>query len=63
MAGSVQHAFAVLRGGRTGDPNEAKGLLDSLSPEALAARARSESKTNSRPKSYARKYRMGMRVY
>ena len=65
MASSVKHAFAVLRGGRTGDPNAAQGLLDSLPPHQLAARSRAEERSN-RPKppsSYAKKYRMGMRVY
>lgn len=46
-----------------GNPEEAAGLLNNQSPEMIAARARSESKTNSRPKSYAKKYKMGMKVY
>jgi len=60
---SIQHAFGILKGGRSGDVEEASNFLGSMSPNTLRARAISESKTNSRPKSYAKKYRMGMKVY
>lgn len=63
MISSVGQAFGILRGRRMGSPEEAAGLLNNQSPEMIAARARSESKTNSRPKSYAKKYKMGMKVY
>lgn len=60
---SVGRAFGILTGRQQGDPDEAKGFLDGKSYGQIKAQARSESKTNSRPKSYAKKYRMGMKVY
>jgi len=63
MASSVSHAYGILKGYRTGNPEEAQGFLNSQSSGQLLARGRSESKTNSRPKSYAKKRRMGTRVY
>lgn len=57
--GSVSRSYSILRGRRPGDQQEAANFLDSLSPGSAQARNRSESKTNSRPKSYAKKYKMG----
>lgn len=59
---SVGRAYGILRGYQSGDPEEAKGFLDSKSTDQLRAQSRNESKTNSRPKFY-KKYRMGMKVY
>lgn len=59
---SVSRAYGILNGHQSGDPEEAKGFLDSKSYGQIKAQARSESKTNSRPKFY-KKYRMGMKVY
>ena len=58
---SVGQAFAILKGRRQGDQNEAKGFLDSLSPAELKERNRQESKArgSARPK---KAYKLGERL-
>lgn len=63
MVSSVGQAWAIMKGRRMGNQNEAAGLLEGMPPGVRKARQVSEAKTNSRPKSYANKYRMGMRLY
>ena len=55
---SVGHSYAVLRGRRTGDPEQAQQFLMSMPPEEQRARNRSESRLRSVRK---RKYKMGRR--
>ena len=63
MVSSVGQAWAIMKGRRMGSQAEAAGLLESMPTGVRKARQKSESKTNSRPKSYANKYRMGLRLY
>ena len=62
VVNSVGRAFGILKGYQSGDTDEAEGFLKDKSPGQIRAQARSESKTNSRPKFY-KKYRMGVKVY
>lgn len=62
MVSSVGRAFGILKGYQSGDSEEAEKFLAGKSQGQIRAQARSESKTNSRPKFY-KKYRMGMKVY
>ena len=58
---SVGQAFAILRGRRHGNPEEAQGLLDSKPPGRLREQNRQESiaRGGSRPK---KPYRLGERL-
>jgi len=57
---SVAQAYAILRGRRQGDTEEAQGLLDNLSPEAVAERNRQDARNRIVKKKKA--YRLGERL-
>jgi len=54
---SVGQAYAVLRGRLTGDPGDAKKLLDGLPPAERAVRNRLESRMRGRR--LGSRYKMG----
>ncbi len=58
---SVGQAFAILKGRRHGNTDEAKGFLDSMSDAERGERNRQESKArgSARPK---KPYKLGERV-
>jgi hypothetical protein len=58
---SVGQAYAILKGRRHGDQDEAKGFLDSMSNAERGERNRQESRArgSARPK---KPYRLGERV-
>ncbi len=58
MMGSVGQAYAVLRGRRSGNAEEASGLLNSMSPAKRKERNKQESQARGKRKPY----RLGERL-
>ena len=42
---SIKEAYGILNGITNGDPNEAQSFLDSMDPEEVRARGRSEARS------------------
>lgn len=61
MMNSVGQAYAIIRGRRHGDVEEAKGLLNSMGPEERAERNRQDAQSRG-SKRRKKAYRLGESV-